>query len=168
MRQIARGQSESALDVFEVETVGLSLLLDFFDEAGAQLSVGNCLRRSHDEIALAANRHQSRLGATVPVRVAEILHGQSSHQKILQDAVLDHLDALGGNTFVIEAIKARQLRASESVQRGIVGDAEELGHDFFVHLLGESLAFVAAPLALSFDAMAEYFVKENGGGATRE
>ena len=39
LRQIARGQRESALDVFEVQAVGLSLLLDFVNEAGTQLGV---------------------------------------------------------------------------------------------------------------------------------
>src|ERR1700732_1477790 len=49
LRKIARGQSESALDVFEVEAVRLSLLLDFFDEAGAKLDVGNRFRRSNNQ-----------------------------------------------------------------------------------------------------------------------
>src|SRR5260370_30157706 len=117
---------------------------------------------------MAADRHQSGLGTSVPVRAAEILHRQSSHQKIPQDAVLYHLDARSGTAFVVEAIKARQLCAAEGAQRGIVGDAEELGQDLFVHLFSKSLAFVAAPLALSFDPMAEHFMKENGRRAAGE
>ena len=104
----------------------------------------------------------------MPVRTAEIFHRQSSHQKILQNAVLYHLDARSGTAFVVVAIKARQLCAAESMQRGIVGHAEELGQDFFVHLFSKSLAFVAAPLALSFNAMAEHFMKKNGRGAAGE
>src|ERR1700675_2139475 len=98
----------------------------------------------------------------MPVRTAEILHWQSSHQKILQDAVLYHLDPRSGTAFVVVAIKARQLCAAKTMQRGIVGDAEELRQDFFVDLFSKSLAFVAAPLALSFNPMAEHFMKENG------
>src|SRR5260370_24215134 len=113
-------------------------------------------------MALAADRHQSGLGPSVPVRAAEMLHRQSSHQKIPQDAILYHLDPRSGTAFVVEAIKARQLCAAESTQRGIVGDAEEVRQDFFVHLFSKSLAFVAAPLALSFDSMTEHFMKENG------
>src|SRR3981081_4559850 len=106
------------------------------------------------------------MGTAVPVRTAEIFHRQSSHQKILQDAVLDYLDTRSGTAFVVVAIKARQLGAAESMQSGVVGDAEELGQHLFVDLLGKSLAFVPAPLALSFNPMAEHFMKENGGRTT--
>src|SRR5260370_39775541 len=103
-------------------------------------------------MALAADRHQSGLGPSVPVRAAEILHRQSSHQKIPQDAILYHLDPRSGTAFVVEAIKPRQLCADESTQRGIVGDAEHPRQDFFDLLFSKMLALDEAPLALSFDS----------------
>ena len=49
---------------------------------------------------------------------------------------------------------------------GIVGNAEKFWEDFLVDLFGEGLSFIFIALAVAFEAMAEYFVEEDGGGAS--
>ncbi len=58
--------------------------------------------------------------------------------------------------------------AVEGGEGGVVGDAEEGGQDLLAEELGEGLAFVVAALALAFEAVAEDFVEEDGGGAAAE
>ena len=50
----------------------------------------------------------------------------------------------------------------------IIGDAQEFGKHDLIHFFREGLAFVFAALAMAFEAMAENFVEENGGGAAGE
>jgi len=50
----------------------------------------------------------------------------------------------------------------------IVGDAEKFRQHFLVDLLGEGLSLIFVALAMTFEAMAEHFVKENGSGTSAE
>src|SRR5205823_957215 len=83
LRRGACRERESALDVFEVESIGLVLLLDLFDEATPQFRLWDGALRSDDQISLPAHRHQTALGASVAVRGEEIFDWHARHQKIL-------------------------------------------------------------------------------------
>ena len=138
------------------------MLLDFVEEAGTQLGIGNALAGGDNQIALAPDRHQASLRAPVTVRGREVLYRQTSHDKVLQHPVFDDFDARRWDSFIVVAIPAGQFRARERAQGGVVGHTEKIRQNFFTDLLGECLAFLAPPLALSFDAMAENFVEEHG------
>src|SRR5271154_4588659 len=59
LRQRASGEGKAALDVIEVQAIGLALLLDFVDELLAHLGFGNGLAGGDDQISLAAGGHQA-------------------------------------------------------------------------------------------------------------
>ena len=54
------------------------------------------------------------------------------------------------------------------MQRGIVNHAEELRQHLLIDLLGEGLPFLLATLAVTFQAVAEHFVKEHCGCSARK
>src|SRR5579871_4537761 len=87
---------------------------------------------------------------------------------MFQHAVFNHRYSSRGDAFVVEFIRAVQLHAVQFLQRGVVGDTQELRQHQLIHFLRERLAFFHAALALSLDAMAEYFMEEDGGGASRK
>ncbi len=108
------------------------------------------------------------LGAAVAVGGGEAGDGEARHEEGVEDAVLDEVDAAGGLAFVVVAVVAAEGDAVEGGEGGVVGDAEEGGQDLLAEELGEGLAFVVAALALAFEAVAEDFVEEDGGGAAAE
>jgi len=60
-------QRESALDVLEVQSVGLTLFLHFVQKFLPQLGVLHCLGRAYDQVSLPSHRHKACLRAAVPV-----------------------------------------------------------------------------------------------------
>jgi hypothetical protein len=168
LRHAALRQGESPLNVFEVESVGLALLLDFVDQQLPQLRVFGRMRRSDDQIALAAGDHQARLRAPVAVRLGKILDRHARHQKILENPVLDDLDTKSRHALVVVLVPAPEVDTIEGALGGIVGDAEEFRQDLLVDLLGEGLSFLLPALAVSFQPMAEHFVEKHCGRSPRK
>ena len=168
LRRAALGDGEAGRDVFEVEAVGLALLLRFFDQLLAQFGVGNRFGRGDDEVALAAGGHAAGLRAAVAVGFGEAGDGQARHEEGFEDAVLNELDALGFLAFVVVGVAAAEPGSAEGGAGGVVGDGEEAGQYVFAELLGKGLAFVVAALALAFETVAEHLMKEDGGGAAGE
>jgi hypothetical protein len=165
LRHAALRQGESPLNVFEVESVGLALLLDFVDQQLPQLRVFGRMRRSDDQIALAAGDHQARLRAPVAVRLGKILDRHARHQKILQNPILNNLYANSRHALVVVLVPSPEIHAVEGTLGGIVGDAEEFGQDLLVDFFGEGLSFLLATLAVALQPVSEHFVEKYCGGA---
>ena len=89
-------------------------------------------------------------------------------RKVLRMPSSIRFNALGGLALVVVAIVAAERVAVELGEGGVVGDGDERGNDGFAEQLGEGLALLIAALALSFEAMPEDLVKEDGGGAPAE
>ena len=168
LRQRARGQSESAFDVFEVQAVGFALLLDFVDQLLPHLGIFSRVRRADDQIALPSGRHQSGLRPAVTVRLGEALDRHARHQKIFENAVFDHFDSLRRDALVVILVPAAQVHAVQAALRGIVNHAEELRQHLLVDLLGKGLPFLIAALAVALQAMPEHFMKENRRRSARK
>src|SRR4029077_17037832 len=77
------------------------------------------------------------------------------------------LHVLPWHAFVIECIISQQHLAAELRFSRVVLNRRKLRKNFLANLASECLALVDVLLAESFGAMAENFVKENGGGAPR-
>ena len=110
----------------------------------------------------------AHLGAAVAVGGGEAGDGKAGHEKGVEDAVLDKVDAARGLALVVVAVVTAQRMAVEGGERGVVGDREEGGEDGFIEELGEGLAFLVAALTLAFETVAEHLVEEDGGGASGE
>ena len=59
----------------------------------------------------------------------EIFNGLATDDVVLQLAVDDDVDGFRGHTFVIDRVGADELLAVEGLERGIVGDVEEVRQD---------------------------------------
>ena len=125
LRQLARGDGEAALDVVEVQAVGLALLFYFINEFLPHLAVGDGLCGGDDQISLAARGHEAGLIAAVAIRNAEILDGHAGHKKIFQHSVFDDLHALCRGAFVVVVVGAGEFHAAHFVNGGIVHHAEK-------------------------------------------
>ena len=121
-----------------------------------------------DQVALAAGGHVAGFSTAMAVGSAEAGNRQARHEECLEHAVVNEVDALGLLAFVVELITAAEPGAAEGVDRGVVGDGEEVRKNRLADVLGEGLALLVAALALALKAMAENFVEENRGGAAGE
>jgi hypothetical protein len=68
-------------------------------------------------------------GATVAVRLGKVADGLAANEVVLQLAVINEIDGLGGHTFVIDVVGANEGFAIESFQEWIVDDLYLLGED---------------------------------------
>ena len=126
LRQRARGQGKSAFDVFEVKAVGLALLLDFVDQLLPQLGILYRVGRADDQIALPPGCHQPGLRSPVSVGLGKAIDRHARHQKVLEDAVLDHLHAFRRHALIVILVPAAQVHSVQAALGGIVNHAEEL------------------------------------------
>ena len=104
-----------------------------------------------------------------PLDGLKLAMGRRDMRKVFKHAVLNEIDALGFLAFVVVGVAAAEpVFGRRSAQGGVVGDGEEAGQNVFADIFGEGLAFFVAALALAFEAVAEDFVEEDGGGASGE
>ena len=82
--------------------------------------------------------------------------------------MIDERDVLRGHAFVVKRIIPEQHFAVECRLGRIVLDGNEVGENFLADLACEGLALGDVFLAETFGAVAEDFVKENGGSAARK
>ena len=168
LRRTALGDREARRDVLEVKPVRLALLFGFLDQLLAQFVLRLHLRRSHNEVALAANRYLACLRAAVAVGGAKTGNRKPRHEEILQHAVLDQLDAARLLALVVIFVVAAEPGLSESGQGRIVGHREEAGQHRLAYFLCEGLALLSAALALAFEPVAKHLVEEDRRGPARE
>ena len=168
LRRTALGDREARRDVLEVKPVRLALLFGFLDQLLAQFVLRLHLRRGHNEVALAANRHLACLRAAMAVGGAETGNRQPRHEEIFQHAVLDQLDAARLLAFVVIFVVSAQPRFPKGRQGRIVGHREEAGQHRLAHFLREGLALLRAALALAFEPVAKHLVEEDRSGPARE
>ena len=79
LRQLARGNRESTLDIVKIQSIGLALFFRFVDQFLAHLRLGHGLCGGDDQISLAPRGHQAGLIAPVAVGLAEVLDGHTRH-----------------------------------------------------------------------------------------
>lgn len=144
------------------------MLLDQLDELGAQLRIGHGLVALDDQIALARNRSGSELAAAMPVGIGKADEGRTRHFKASEYTVIDKRDALRGNAFIIELVKAEKILRAKLSSGSVVHDAEEAREDRFADFFSEGLTFGRIFLTMALGAMAENFMKEHGSGAACE
>ena len=104
LRQGAGGHGEAALNIVEIQSVGLALFFNFVDQLLPHFGFGETLVGSDDQISLAAGGHQAGLIAAVSVGLVEAFDGHAGHQESLEYPVLNYLDALRGDPFIIVGI----------------------------------------------------------------
>ena len=97
---------------------------------------------------------QTGLAAPVPVRIAEIFDRHARHQEVFQDAGFDGVHFLRRYAFIIEVVVAGEFDAVEFLERGIVGDAQEIRQHELADFFGKSLAFGFVALAVAFEPVA--------------
>src|SRR5580700_8102600 len=102
------------------------------------------------------------------VGVSKILNRHARHEKILEDAILNDIDALSRHTLVIVFIPAAELDAVERAPRGIVRYAEEVGQNRLVDFLGEGLSFFFAALPMTFEPVPKHLMEKYGRCASGE
>src|SRR5579864_6736869 len=90
---------------------------------------------------------------------------RTGHQKGFQDAVVYGGDALAGNAFIVVVVPAVQVDPLHFAHRGVEHHREKAGKNRCAKAFGKRLAFGFVFLAVAFDAMTEYLVKENTRGA---
>ena len=118
LRTGALGDREAGGDVFEVEAIGLALLLRFSLQHLPQLAIRDGLRRGDDQVALAPGGHVARLRAAVAVAGAEVGDRKTRHQEGFKHAILDQVDLARGLAFVVVNVVAAQRGAIEAGQGG--------------------------------------------------
>src|SRR5580692_3855252 len=160
LRQRPRRQRKSALNVVEVQSIRLPLLLRFINQHLPQLRLRNLLAARHNQIPLSPRRHQSRLIPAVPVRLVKSLDRHPRRQKILQHSILNHHHALGRRSFVVELVAPRQLGPVNLSHRRVVHHAQKLRQHFLPDLLRKRLSFFFIPLPVSFHPVPQHFVKK--------
>src|ERR1700677_419147 len=161
LRQRPRRQRESALNIIEIQSVWLALLLHFIDQLLPHLRFRHRFRRRNQQIPLASRWHQPRLIPPVPVRSLKSRDRHPRRQKTLQYAILNNFHALRRRPFVVVLIKSRQLRPFQLAQRRIIRHAQKFRQHQLIHLLGERLSLIFIALPMTFHAMPQNFVKEN-------
>ena len=156
------GQREASLNIIEVKPVRLPLLFDLVNKFLAKFGVRHGIRRSYDQVSLAARGHQSRLPAAMSVRVVEILDWHARHQKIFQNTVFDRFHANRGNAFIVEIVRPRKFYAVEFLLCWIVDYAQERRQNQLIYLFRKRLAFRFIFLTMPFEPVPQNFVEENG------
>src|ERR1700674_720516 len=99
----------------------------------------------------------------MPVRLEKILDRHAGQKKIFQHTVLDEFHTAGRHALVVISVPTAKVSMVERVQGRIIGNAEKRRQNQLADLLGESLAFLLAALAMPFQAMSQDFMKKNGG-----
>src|SRR6266851_3604362 len=162
LRQRARRQRKSALNIVEVQPVWFPLLLHLINQFLPHVRFGHRLCRRDDQVSLASRWHPSRLVSPMPIRLPEILDRHPRHEKILQHAVFDHIHALRRLPLIVEVIRARQVCPCQVVHRRVVAHAQEFRQHFLPDLLRERLSFLFIALPVAFQPVPQHFMKKNG------
>ncbi len=102
------------------------------------------------------------------IRLGESFHWFARHEKRLENSIFDEDRFGGGDTLVVEAIETAQVDVVEECHAGVIVDADKGGEDGLSDFLFERLAFSDILLAVTFDAVAEDFVEENGARAVAQ
>ena len=161
LRQRPRRQRESALNVVEVQSIRFALLLHFFNQLLPYFRFRYRLCRSYDQVSLAARWHSSRLVSSMSVRLREILHWHSRHQKILQHAVFDHFHAPRRLSFIVKIIRARQFHTGHLARRRVVNHAQKFWQHFLPDLFRERLSFFLVALPVAFQSVPQHFMEKH-------
>jgi hypothetical protein len=98
----------------------------------AETVLGGDLENGNGGVGWAGNA-----GAAVAVGLRKVADGLAANEVVLQFAVGDKIDGLGGNAIVIDVVSANESLAIEGLQAGIVNDLELIGQDARVKAGGE-------------------------------
>ena len=156
------------MNVLEIESVGLALLLHFVEQLLPKLGVLHRIRRADDQISLPSHWHVASLRTPVSIGMIEARNRHARHQEVAQDPILDHLDLCCRHAFVVVFVPAGQPRSIQRAQRRVIGDGKELRQYGLVQFLCKSLPFFAAALPLAFQPVSQYLVEEDPRGTAGE
>ncbi len=114
LRRGALCQGKSALNVLEIKSVRLALLLYLIQQLLPKFGVLHRVGRAYDQVPLTSHGHEAGLGTAMPVGVIKARDRHARHQEVAQDPILDHLDLCSRYAFVVVLVPACQPDAVQS------------------------------------------------------
>src|SRR5262249_55500253 len=162
------GEGEAARDVVDEQAEGLVLFFDQLNQLGAKLGVRHGFAALNEQVALTRDRRGAKLAAAVAVGAREISERRTGHFKCLQNSVINEGDRLCRHAFIIKLVVAEQVLIPQLLFRRVVYDAEKVRQNLLADFFREGLSFGDVLLAVTFGAMTEDFVEEDGGSAASQ